>query len=71
MSQATYAVMPEVEEMKAAGPRWYVADSHVVSPAEAFWGLVLWQLAVQWIAGFSRAAFIHVSEFLVPFGVCA
>jgi len=42
MSQATYAVMSEMEQMKAAGLRWYAADGHVVSPAKAFWELVLW-----------------------------
>lgn len=63
--------MPEVEKVKAAGPPWYMADGRVVSPAKAFWGLVLWQLAVQWITGFSGAAFVHTSEFLMPFGVLA
>ena len=36
MSEATYAVKPEVEMMKAAEPQWYVAEGCMVSPAKAF-----------------------------------
>lgn len=47
-----------VEE--AARPWWYMTGPH-----GTLWGSVLWQFAVQWIAGFNGAAFIHTREFLV------
>lgn len=44
-------------------------QGYMMGPQGALWGSVLWQSAVQWIAGFSGAAFIHTSEFLVACGV--
>lgn len=55
--QATCAVRPEVEEMNVPGLWWYVANGHVVSPAEEFLGFSSLQLATQRAAGFSGIAY--------------
>lgn len=48
---------PEVEEMNVPGLWWYVANGHVVSPAEEFLGFSSLQLATQRAAGFSGVAY--------------
>lgn len=46
-----------MEEMNAPGLWRYVANGHVVSPAEEFLGFSSLQLATQGVAGFSGVAY--------------